>query len=635
MTTTEKFGYFEDFIALSRYARYRDDLGRRETWPESVERLINWWCDQYPEHEKWFRETAQPAIEDKEVMPSMRSLMTAGKALDRCNVPSYNCAYTPIDDPRCFDEIMYILLCGTGVGFSVERQAVQKLPEISEEMYDTDTVIKVPDSKIGWASSFRELVSLLYAGKIPQWDTSKVRAAGERLKTFGGRASGPQPLIDLFTFTVELFKGAAGRQLSSLECHDLVCKIGDIVVSGGVRRSALLSLSNLSDDRMRMAKSGQWWIDNPQRALANNSACYTERPEFEIFLKEWSNLYESKSGERGVFNRKATKKQAERNGRRDPGHQFGTNPCSEIILRPRQFCNLTEVVVRPTDGFDDLRRKVQIAAVLGTFQSSLTDFRYLRKEWQRNAEEERLLGVSLTGIMDNPLLNNTEGDECCEVMGVLIDLQNEAIKSNKKWAKSLGVNQSAAITTVKPSGTVSQLCNTASGIHPRFSEYYLRAVRADKKDPLAQFMIDKGFPYETDFYGENNYVFYFPIKSPEGSITADDMTGVDQLDLWETYQEYWCEHKPSMTCYYDEDEFLAIGDWIWNNFNKVSGISFLPRAEHTYKQAPYQALTGAEYLEWVEKIPKRVDWTELESYEGSDYTTGSQEMACSAGQCEI
>lgn len=984
---------YQDFISLRTYSRFRDELGRRETWPESVQRLIDWWCEQYPDHEKWFRETAQPAIEAKEVMPSMRSLQTAGKALDRDHVASFNCSYTPIDDPRCFDEIMYILLCGTGVGFSVERQYVSKLPEIPEEFHEVDTEIVVPDSKVGWASSFRQLVSLLYSGQVPRWNMDKIRPAGARLKTFGGRASGPQPLRDLFQFTVEMFRHAAGRQLSSLECHDLTCKIGDVVVVGGVRRSALISLSNLSDDRMRMAKSGQWWVDNPQRALANNSACYTEKPEFLVYLDEWRSLYESKSGERGIFSRRAARKQVERNGRRDSGFEWGTNPCSlsadtlifttegprrisdlegkpfvsyvngipyrarkgswisghknlyrlstqegfsldltddhrlmtdsgwkmvreieegeqlhicnhddltwpgrgsedegyligmfvgdgnfstsksengndfgqlkvfrkddgfsslkkacgesalrifkdrrsdwklwcdyarssyimmnigslpityglskenkhdisslettssdfhvgflrgvfdadghfegsrksgfsirlgqsdynfmvsiqrmlarlgiysriyslhgermqsmpdghggmkdyrcraswrlvvsgdstrifmdrvgfnhqpkqqkaqivyeithhqkkfratftgtsllgqfpvwdaevddivsfdangfhahnsEIILRPRGFCNLTEVIVRPDDSIDGLRRKVEIATILGTFQSSLTDFRYLRKEWRKNAEEERLLGVSLTGIMDHPRLSSytqNEGDK--NLSEVLNTLREHSIKVNKEWSEKIGINQSAAITCVKPSGTVSQLCNTASGIHPRFSDYYLRAVRTDKKDPLAHFMIDKGFIWEEDVYNNDNYVFFFPIKSPEDSLTADNVGAMDQLALWEVYQNHWCEHKPSMTCYYNDDEFLAIGNWVWNRFDKISGISFLPRSEHVYQQSPYQKITKEEYEEYLSQMPVDIDWTELVEYEGDDFTEGGQILACHGGSCEI
>lgn len=631
---------YSTFIHRSRYARYRDDLGRRETWEETVKRLTDFWRNELLEQGFQDLELLEDALVDVdsavlnlEVMPSMRSLMTAGPALERDNVAGYNCSYLPIEHPRCFDELMYILLCGTGVGFSVERQYVNKLPEVAEEMHDTDTTIHVADSKIGWASSFRELVSLLYSGKVPKWDTSKVRPAGARLKTFGGRASGPEPLEDLFSFAVQLFKRARGRKLTSLECHDLVCKIADIVVVGGVRRSALISLSNLSDDRMRGAKSGNWWDDNGQRRLANNSYVADERPEFAVFLAEWQALYESKSGERGIFSRTACRKISERSGRRNPNHDFGTNPCAEIILRPYQFCNLSEVVVRQDDTLDELKRKVCVASIIGTWQSTLTNFRYLRKKWKDNCEEERLLGVSLTGICDHPVLNNPDHPE---IVTWLKELVQVSIDTNEKWADLLGVSPSAAITCVKPSGTVSQLVDSASGIHPRYSERYIRRVRNDKKDPLTQFLIDQGVPHEEDKMNRDNIVFSFPIQAPSVSKVASTMTAREQLDLWKVYAEHWCEHKPSMTCYYRDHEFLHIGGWVWDNFDLISGISFLPYTDHVYPQAPYEPIDEETYDEWVAWMPAEINWNLLEEYEDDDNTTGTQELACtSAGGCEL
>lgn len=628
---TELPDYYRTFIHRSRYSRFRDDLGRRETWEETVDRLVDFWRARLSTDDEEVLSQIREAILNCDIMPSMRSLMTAGKALDRDNVAGYNCAYLPIEDLRCFDELMYILLCGTGVGFSVERQYVNRLPVVSEEFHKTDTVIHVSDSKIGWASSFRELVSLLYAGKIPKWDVSRIRPAGSRLRTFGGRASGPEPLVDLFNFTVRLITNAAGRKLTSIECHDLVCKIADIVVVGGVRRSALISLSNLSDDRMRGAKSGQWWDEDPQRRLANNSYVADERPDFPIFMSEWVALHESKSGERGIFSRKACQLKAGENGRRETDHEFGTNPCSEIILRPYEFCNLTEVVIRPTDDVQSLRQKVHLATILGTLQSTLTDFRYLRKKWQRNCEEERLLGVSLTGICDHP----TMGVSGVELQQLLEELRNESVETNAEWAEYLGINPSAAITCVKPSGTVSQLVDSASGIHPRFSRYYIRRVRNDVKDPITQFLIDAGVPNEVDVMNKDNVVFSFPMKAPDEAVLAADMDAIDQLNLWKTYAESWCEHKPSMTAYYTDDNFLAVGHWLWTNFDKVSGVSFLPYSDHVYQQAPYEAIDEEAYQELLGQMPDNIDWSKLADYEDTDNTVGSQEFACTGNSCEV
>ena len=620
---------YQQYIHKSRYARYLPEEQRRETWEETIDRYLNFWV----EKGKLTLEDANGIfadIHDMNVMPSMRALMTAGEALDRDNVAGFNCSYLPIDHPKAFDEMMYVLMCGTGVGFSVERQYVSKLPEVAEEFHDTDTVIHIADSKIGWAKAYRELISLLYSGQLPKWDVSGVRLAGAALKTFGGRASGPEPLVDLFNFTVSVFREAAGRKLSSIECHDLCCKIAQIVVVGGVRRSALISLSNLTDDRLRRCKSGQWWQDNPQRGLANNSACYTEKPDFEAFLNEWKSLYESRSGERGMFSRVASQKQAAKNERRDATYDFGTNPCSEIILRPYQFCNLSEVVVRASDTLSDLKRKVRVATILGTLQATLTDFRYLRKVWKNNTEEEALLGVSLTGIMDHPTLSGRRDKGVLKTW--LTELREEAIATNKSWADRLSINTSTAITAVKPSGTVSQLVDSASGIHPRYAQQYIRRVRADARDPLCAVLEAAGIPVEDDVMSPSTKVFSFPIQSPEGAVVASEMGAMEQLELWEIYQDFWCEHKPSMTCYYRDDEFLEVGQWLYNKFDKISGVSFLPYSEHTYQQAPYEPIDEETYETLKAEFPETIDWNISEN---SDMTEGSQTLACTGNNCEI
>ena len=640
---------YQNFIALSRYARWKDDEQRRESWDETVSRYFDYIGSyvnkKFNFDEKTFakyRKDLEEGVLNLDTMPSMRAVMTAGPALDRCHVGAYNCSYIPVDSPRSFDEAMYILMCGTGVGFSVERENVDKLPIVNEDFHDSNTIIIVDDSKAGWCKALRELIACLYAGQVPKWDVSLVRPAGARLKTFGGRESGPEPLEDLFSFCVEKFKGAAGRRLYPVEAHDLMCKIGEIVVVGGVRRSALISLSNLNDTSMRKAKSGEWWVHEAQRALANNSVSYKEKPSMEVFFSEWHSLYESKSGERGIFNRQAAKKQVSKNGRRSNYYdeeetkqiQWGTNPCSEIILRPYQFCNLSEVVVRATDSTETLLRKVRNATVLGTLQSCLTNFKYLRSIWKRNTEDERLLGVSLTGIMDHPVLNGSKGlDECGRL---LIQLRNEAVKTNAKISNELGINQSAAITCVKPSGTVSQLVDSASGIHARHNPHYIRTVRADNKDPMTQFMIDSGIPAEPDFMKpESTTVFSFPMKSPNNAVCRNDMTALEHLQLWLTYQNHWCEHKPSITVSVREEEWLKVGDWVYENFDSISGISFLPHVEHSYKQAPYQDCSEEDYKALIDKMPKAIDWTKLREYEREDNTSGSQELACTAGVCEV
>ncbi len=625
---------YQQFIHKSRYARWLSDENRRETWEETVQRYVDFWVNRGQIDDKTAKKIYN-AIYNLEVMPSMRCLMTAGEALDKDNVAGFNCSYLHIDSPRSFDELMYVLMCGTGVGFSVERNFINKMPVIAESFHESDSVIVVADSKIGWASSFRELIAMLYAGKIPQYDVSKVRPAGARLKTFGGRASGPEPLVDLFKFCIDVFRKAAGRKLTSIECHDICCKIADIVVVGGVRRSALISLSNLSDQRMARAKSGDWWRNEGQRRLANNSVAYTEKPDFESFLAEMQNLYESKAGERGIFSRVAAQNIAARNERRDPDQDFGTNPCSEIILRSNQFCNLSEVVVRPQDDLKSLKKKVEIATIIGTLQATLTNFRYLRKIWEKNTEEEALLGVSLTGIMDHDLLQMPE-DATIMLKKWLTEMKNVAIDTNKIWAERLGINQSAAITCVKPSGTVSQLVDSASGIHPRFSKYYIRRVRGDQKDPLSTFMEKSGFPVEQDLMNLSNLVFSFPVKSPETSVSEDKkLSALKQLELWETYQNYWCEHKPSITVYYTDDEFLEVAQWIWNNFDICSGISLLPFSDHVYQQAPYEKICEDRYNELVSAMPKDVNWNDLSNFESEDNTTGSQELACVGTSCEI
>lgn len=632
---------YQQYIHKSRYARWIEEENRRETWAETVRRYTDFWVGRgqidYDTSEMLYK-----AIYNQEVMPSMRCLMTAGKALDRDNMAGFNCSYVAVDNIRVFDEILYVLMCGTGVGFSVERQSVNKLPEVAEEFHETDTTIVVRDSKIGWAKAFRELVSLLYSGQIPSWDVSGLRKKGARLKTFGGRSSGSDPLVALFNFTVTTFKNSSGRKLTSLECHDIVCKIAEIVVVGGVRRSALISLSNLSDDRMRHAKSGNWWETDTQRALANNSAVYNDKPDYETFLEEWVSLYKSKAGERGIFSRTAAKKQSARHGRRDIDHDFGTNPCSEIILRSAQVCNLSEVVVRSGDTLDDLKRKVEIATILGTLQSSLTDFRYVRSIWKKNTAEEALLGVSMTGIMDHSVLSGKQTTGTwfdhpnqSELPLVLEKLKAVAVATNKKWAAELGLNQSTAITAVKPSGTVSQLVDSASGIHARFSDQYIRRVRSDGKDPISDFLKDAGVPWERDVMNEDNYVFSFPIQAPHGSTCVDELNVQQQLDLWEIYQNHWCEHKPSVTIYYSDSEFLAAGQWLWDRLDSCSGISFLPRTDHVYQQAPYEAIDEETYKKLKLDMPSEIDWNRLGKFELEDTTTGTQELACVAGQCEI
>jgi ribonucleoside-triphosphate reductase len=637
---------YQQFIHLSRYSRWLESEGRRETWEETVNRYFNFFDKHLTDHTKGKlskseREELRQAVLNLEVLPSMRCLMTAGEALERDNIAGYNCAYVHVNRVRAFDEILYVLMCGTGVGFSVEQHFVDKLPTIAEEFSDSDTVIIVADSKMGWAKAFRELISLLIVGQIPKWDMTKVRPAGARLKTFGGRASGPRPLEDLFKFTVETFRNAAGRKLKSIECHDIVCKIAEIVVVGGVRRSALISLSELGDERMRNAKSGAWWEANPQRALANNSVAYKEKPDIGTFMQEWLSLYNSKSGERGIFNRAAAKNTVEKLGdRRNPNFDFGTNPCSEIILRDREFCNLTEIIVRSDDTVETLLRKARLATILGTMQASLTNFQYISSEWSKNCREEALLGVSMTGQMDNLMmmsLNDNDDLGLPTSLPAILDvLKAKTIETNAEWANRLGINPAAAITCVKPSGTVSQLTDAASGMHPRHNHHYIRTVRADNKDPLCQMMKDFGFPNEPDIMKpEHTTVFSFPMKSPNHSITRNDLTAIEHLNLWLCYQRYWCEHKPSITITVREHEWMEVGAWVYDHFDEVSGISFLPHSDHSYKQAPYQDCSKEEHDVLAAKMPKDVDWSLLSKYEKEDKTVGTQTFACSGDKCEL
>ena len=627
---------YQEFIHKSRYARWLEAEGRRENWGETVGRYVNFMekslLDKHNyKLDKVDKEMMEEYITGLRVMPSMRAMMTAGEALERDNTCGYNCSYLPVDSPRSFDEAMYILMCGTGVGFSVERENVDKLPIISENMQKSDVVISVEDSKAGWAKAYRELVALLYSGMIPSWDVSKVRPAGAKLKIMGGRASGADPLVNLFKFTIEKFQSAKGRKLFPIECHDRMCKVGEVVVVGGVRRSALISLSNLNDDQMAHAKTGQWWENEGQRALANNSVSYKGKPSMETYMREWLALYESKSGERGMFNRQAADDQVAKNGRRQTGHMWGTNPCSEIILRPYQFCNLSEVVVRETDDLMELRSKVRIATMLGTFQSTLTDLKYLRKIWKTNTEEERLLGVSLTGIMDHPVLARHVDSKIW-----LQEMKQVAVDTNKEYADKIGIPRSTAITCVKPSGTVSQLTDSASGIHARHNPFYIRTVRGDNKDPLTQFMKEEGIPFEPDITKPDSVtVFSFPMKSPSGAITRTEMSAIEQLELWKIYALNWCEHKPSVTISVKEEEWMEVGTWLYDNFDIASGISFLPFSDHTYQQAPYQDIESEDYLEWKGRVPASLDWDKFSLYEKEDNTSGSRELACTADACEV
>ena len=619
---------YQRFIHVSRYARYIPELKRRENWDETVTRLTDFIRKHQPKLGKDI-DRIHDAVLKLEVMPSMRLLMTAGEACERDNIAAYNCSYLAMNNKRAFSECLYILMNGTGVGFSCERQEIEKLPKVPESINVCDDTIVVADSKLGWAKAFKKLLSSLWEGDIPTIDYSRIRPEGARLKTFGGRASGAVPLRRLFDFTTETFINARGRKLNSLEVHDITCMIGDIVVVGGVRRSALISLSNLSDKRMREAKMGNWFDpeQTPWRGLANNSVAYTEKPDMETFIEEWASLIKSKSGERGIFNRVASQKQAAKWKRRSESMAYGTNPCSEIILRDKQFCNLTEVVVRSEDTKETLLDKVKLATILGTFQSTLDKFQFLSSEWHKNTTEERLLGVSLTGIMDSKMMANPEPV-------FLEEMRDEARKTNQKYAKLLEVPESASITCVKPSGTVSQLVDSSSGIHSRHSDYYIRTVRTDKKDSLYEFLKEKGVSVEDEAaHPDTTAVFSFPIKSPKGSITRNDRTAIEELETWLTYQRHWCEHKPSVTINVRDHEWLNVGAWVYKHFDEISGISFLPHSNHTYQQAPYQEVDKETFRKALKETPQLIEFEEL--VEEDDNTEGSQTLACVGNSCEI
>ena len=624
--TNELPTVYQQVIAASRYARFIPEKQRRETWEETVDRLINYLEVKVPDLKDDLKRIHN-AVLNLEVMPSMRLLMTAGEACERDNISAYNCSYLAVNNKRAFSEALYILMNGTGVGFSCERQEISHLPVVPEEIKECNDIIVVGDSKLGWAKSFKKLLSSLWEGDIPTIDYSQVRPAGARLKTFGGRASGPAPLKRLFDFVIDIFKEAKGRKLTSIEVHDIMCMIGEIVVVGGVRRSALISLSNLTDRRMREAKIGAWWTDNAHRGLANNSVAYTEKPDVETFMEEWLSLVKSKSGERGIFNRIAAQKQANKWGRRDETLSYGTNPCSEIILRDKQFCNLSEVVIRQDDTEETLTEKVRIATILGTIQSTLTNFKFLSSEWQHNTQEERLLGVSLTGIMDCKLTSNPDPK-------MLERLRDEARKTNETYSKRLGIPTSASITCVKPSGTVSQLVDAASGIHGRHNDFYIRRIRMDKKDPVYSFLLEQGVYCEDEVHRpDSTAVFSFPMKAPKGAITRNDWSAIQQLENWLVYQRHWCEHKPSVTISVKDDEWVEVGAWVWKYFDEISGVSFLPHSDHTYQQAPYEDCTKEVYQSLLKNTPKTINWAEL--IEEDDNTEGVQQLACVSGVCEL
>ncbi len=633
MTTMTQY---QNFIFVSRYAKWREADNRRETWAETVDRYIEFFKAHLvkynvdPKNEVYAN--VREAIYNLDVMPSMRALMTAGPALERSHMAGFNCSFVAIDHPRAFDEILWILANGTGVGFSVERSSVEQLPTIPNRMNKTAKVIEVEDSREGWASAYRALIENLYMGYVPSFDVSAVRPAGARLKTFGGRASGPGPLLDLFTFTIDTFTAAQGRRLSPLEVHDVVCKIGEVIVSGGVRRSALISLSDVSNYEMAKAKSGSWWENNGQRALANNSAIYDYKPTPELFLREWGNLIESQSGERGLFNREGVRNAAP--ARRRGDLLVGTNPCGEIALRNMGLCNLTDVVIKPHDTEADIRHKVRIAAIIGTWQSTLTEFPYVRPGWRENAEDERLLGVGLTGIYGNRLFNNPNDPRLSQRLD---SLRNSAVQMNARWAETLGINPAAAVTTIKPSGTVSQLTGVASGIHPLYAPYYIRTVRGANTDPLVQLMKDSGVPHEPDVMApDKTTVFSFPIAAPKHAVTRTDVSALDHLALYKVYREHWAEHTVSITVNVKPEEWVAVAAWVYENWNSLAGVSFLPYSEHTYQQAPYTEVSADEYEAAVAKMPKSVRFEDLAFYEREDGTTGARELACSSDTgCEV
>lgn len=625
---------YQDFIFYRTYSRWNDDLGRRETWQETVDRYMSFMRKNVGD-KLTFEEYQEirEAILKHEVMPSMRLMWGAGGPTARCNVSAYNCSYLAIKELRDFAETLYLLCSGTGVGFSVEKAAVDQLPVVQPQKGVPSKYFVIDDSKEGWAEALHDCLHALFNGEDAIFDFSQIRPAGARLKTMGGRAAGPQPLMDLLEFTKEVVLARQGKKLRPIDVHDIMTKIGEIVVAGGVRRSAMISLSDLEDAEVQHAKDGRFWEHSAHRALANNSAVYKQKPTREEFLSEWDALRKSGSGERGIFNRGSLTEQV-------PARRLfewngvvpalaGTNPCGEIVLKDKQFCNLTEIVARAEDTEETLLKKARIATILGTYQSTLTDFKFLSSEWKRNCEDERLLGVSITGQWDSPAVRDEQ---------VLTRMKHVAQDTNSEYAKRFGINPSTAITCVKPSGTVGQLVNASPGLHARYSEYYLKRVRISVTDPLFKMLRDLGVPSHPEVgQGEstaNTFVLDFPIASPQGAVTADKLSAIAQLEHWLMMKRSWTEHNPSCTIYIKDGEWEQVRDWIYEHWDLVGGLSFLPYEDHVYELAPYTPISKEEYEKLASLFPK-IDFSVLTRYEKDDETTGAQELACVAGGCEL
>jgi ribonucleoside-diphosphate reductase alpha chain len=634
---------YQQVIFKTRYARWVEEEGRRENWDETVKR----YCDYFEDHLKEKHSHKIPrkvlkevydSIYNLEVMPSMRTLMTSGKALESAEVANYNCAFLVVDAVRAFSEHMYVLMCGAGSGFSVERRFTEKLPEVPEELHPSDTTIIVADSRKGWCAAYNQYLNLLFAGNIAKVNVDKVRKEGTRLKTFGGYASGPGPLLDLFKHTEEIFRGAQGRQLRPIEVFSIMCYIAQIVVVGGVRRSATIALFDKDDIEMRTAKSG-YWFNDPKRkhyAMANISAVFETKPAAAEFMDIWRDLVASKAGEPGILNRKALWEGAEAIGRAtryEDGSRipYGVNPCSEIVLQPYSFCNLTGAAIRPEDTLEDIKKKVRVATIIGTWQATVTDFDYLRKVWQSNVEDERLLGVCLAGIMDHPVLSQTT-EESARWENELRELAWEV---NKSIAEDIGINTTASVTAIKPAGNSGELYDVASGIHPRYAPYYIRSIRQSNGDPMTEFLKATGIPHEVSVQNARDSIFYFPVKSPEGAICAKDRTAIQQLEHWLHMKRNYATHTISATVYVREHEWIAVGAWVYDNFNEVTGLSFLPYDDHIYQQAPYTPCSAEDYEKARGKMPEEIDWSLLKHFEQSDSTTVSQEFACTGGSCAL
>ena len=623
---------YSEYIFYQFYARWVPELGRRETWIEAIGRFMDYMKENMGDKltAKEYADVRE-AILNQDICPSMRLLWSSGKACRQSNVWAYNCSYVAPTCTQDLGEIMYISMCGAGLGFAVEWENVQQFPQIKKQGKEKASTHVVEDSKEGWADAFVLGLNAWFGGKDIKFDYSAIRPAGARLETAGGKASGPQPLIDLMEFARRKILSKQGRRLSNLDLHDIICQIGLIVVAGGVRRSALISLSELEDTEMRDSKKGQFYLTEGQRAMANNSAVYNEKPSAEEFLDEWTALVKSRSGERGIFNRAGLEKQvpARRWAAIKDERQIGMNPCGEIYLRSKQFCNLTSIVVRPKDTLATLKRKMELATLVGTYQSTLTNFGYLSKKWKENCEEERLLGVSLTGYYDNTVIRNDK---------VLDTLRLEGIEVNKKYAKRFGINPSTAITCVKPHGNSGQLLGVGSGMHPWYAPYFIRRVRISHTDTLLQMARDQGVPClpEVGQGAETatTFVLEFPVKAPEGAIFKDEVSALDLLKEWKRLKEHFVEHNPSATIYVGPDEWLAVGNFVYENWDWVGGLSFLPRSDHVYKLAPYEAITKEEYERRTKAIGK-IDFSKLSQYEIIDNTTGAKEFACVAGVCEI